>query len=93
MITIPYGKFLPRVKIICTQIDETITLLCIYLQSLIIDLDRSSGADNEEEENLKMAVMSFINAAIKSGAGQVCCFISTDPCDEQPSLCKYKKSW
>lgn len=39
-------------------------------QSLIVELDRSSGMDNEEEELVKTAIMSFINAAIKSGAGQ-----------------------
>lgn len=36
-----------------------------------MDLDRGSGAENEEEESLKIAVLSFINAAIKCGVGQV----------------------
>jgi len=43
------------------------------VQTLLIDLDRSTGR-YRDEVNLKTAVMSFINAVLSQGAGEV-----TDP--------------
>lgn len=51
--------------------------VCLYnkyfvsFQTLINDLDRTTG-QYREEFNLKIAIMSFINAALKYGAGAVC---------------------
>ena len=42
-----------------------------FFQTLINDLDRTTG-QYREEFNLKIAIMSFINAALKYGAGAVC---------------------
>lgn len=42
----------------------------MFLQTLLNDLDRSTGI-YKEEFNLKIAIMSFINAALKYGAGEV----------------------
>ena len=47
-----------------------LTLLGILLQTLINDLDRSTGA-YRDEVGLKTAIMSCINAMLKYGAGQV----------------------
>ena len=43
----------------------------VPFQTLINDLDRTTG-HYREEFNLKIAIMSFINAALKYGAGAVC---------------------
>ena len=48
----------------------TIFSIAFGLQRLVHDLDRSTGK-YREEVNLKTAVMSFINAVIKYGAGEV----------------------
>ena len=42
----------------------------LRLQTVINDLDRSTG-EYKDEVNLKTATMSFINAALKYGPGQV----------------------
>ena len=42
----------------------------VSFQTLINDLDRTTGY-HREEFNLKIAIMSFINAALKYGAGAV----------------------
>lgn len=42
----------------------------LSFQTLINDLDRTTG-QYREEFNLKIAIMSFINAALKYGAGAV----------------------
>ena len=42
----------------------------LHFQTLINDLDRSTGA-YRDEFNLKIAIMSFINAALRYGAGTV----------------------
>ena len=47
-----------------------LTLPDILLQTLINDLDRSTGA-YRDEVGLKTAIMSCINAMLKYGAGQV----------------------
>ena len=45
--------------------------LCnVCFQTLINDLDRTTG-HYREEFNMKIAIMSFINAALKYGAGAV----------------------
>lgn len=44
-----------------------------YWQSLINDLDRSTGI-YKEEVHLKTAIMLFINAALKYGPGKVSSF-------------------
>lgn len=41
-----------------------------FFQTLINDLDRTTGL-YRDEFNLKIAVMSFINAALRYGAGAV----------------------
>jgi hypothetical protein len=45
-------------------------IVCFFVQTLLNDLDRSTGI-YREEFNLKIAIMSFINAALKYGAGAV----------------------
>lgn len=45
-------------------------LLFFNLQSLINDLDRSTGR-YRDEVNLKTAIMSFINAVLSKGPGEV----------------------
>lgn len=44
--------------------------LCFLLQTLLNDLDRSTGR-YRDEVNLKTAIMSFINAVLSKGAGEV----------------------
>lgn len=44
------------------------SVLCV--QTLVNDLDRSTGR-YREEVNLKTAIMSFINAVLSKGAGEV----------------------
>ena len=46
-------------------------ILCHILQSLMNDLDCTTG-DHKDEVSLKTAIMSFINASLKYGPGQVC---------------------
>lgn len=56
------------------MLDHMLTLYNKYFvpfQTLINDLDRTTG-HYREEFNLKIAIMSFINAALKYGAGAVC---------------------
>lgn len=45
-------------------------ILPVALQTLINDLDRSTGR-YRDEVNLKTAIMSFINAVLSQGAGEV----------------------
>lgn len=40
------------------------------MQSLLSELDRSTGR-YRDEVNLKTAIMSFINAVLNAGAGEV----------------------
>lgn len=43
---------------------------CVCVQTLVTDLDRSTGR-YRDEVNLKTAIMSFINAVLSQGAGEV----------------------
>lgn len=45
-------------------------LLCFSIQTLLNELDRSLGR-YRDEVNLKTAIMSFINAVLNAGAGEV----------------------
>lgn len=45
-------------------------LLLLFSQSLVNELDRSTGR-YRDEVNSKTAIMSFINAVLSQGAGQV----------------------
>lgn len=48
----------------------TFQTVCVAPQTLINDLDRSTGR-YRDEVNLKTAIMSFINAVLSQGAGEV----------------------
>lgn len=45
-------------------------LCCFPIQTLLNELDRSLGR-YRDEVNLKTAIMSFINAVLNAGAGEV----------------------
>lgn len=47
-----------------------LTQLAVLFQSLLNELDRSMGR-YRDEVNLKTAIMSFINAVLNAGAGEV----------------------
>lgn len=47
-----------------------VTLTHVALQSLLNELDRSMGR-YRDEVNLKTAIMSFINAVLNAGTGEV----------------------
>lgn len=44
------------------------------MQTLLNELDKSTGR-YRDEVNLKTAIMSFINAVLNAGAGEVCMHI------------------
>lgn len=46
-------------------------LIVLFFQSLLNELDKSKGR-YRDEVNLKTAIMSFINAVLNAGAGEVC---------------------
>lgn len=50
-----------------------VTLIPVALQSLLNELDRSMGR-YRDEVNLKTAIMSFINAVLNAGTGEVSIF-------------------
>jgi len=45
---------------------------CFCLQTLINDLSCDIGEYCDDVISIKTAIMSFVNAALKYGAGQVC---------------------
>lgn len=48
----------------------SLTQFAVLFQSLLNELDRSMGR-YRDEVNLKTAIMSFINAVLNAGAGEV----------------------
>ena len=65
-----YYFFFCILKTILIYTKKSIEFYILCFQSLIVDLDRESG-DYKEEISIKTAIMSFINAALNYGPGQV----------------------
>lgn len=51
-------------------------IFSVFTQTLLNDLDKSTGR-YRDEVNLKTAIMSFINAVLSQGAGEVNATFST----------------
>lgn len=51
-------------------------IFSVFTQTLLNDLDKSTGR-YRDEVNLKTAIMSFINAVLSQGAGEVSATFST----------------
>lgn len=68
-----------------TMVEVVYCVFCV--QALVSDLDRSTGR-YRDEVNLKTSIMSFINAVLSKGAGEVrnsslsdaSCLLAVDPC-------------
>lgn len=50
-------------------------IFSVFMQTLLNDLDKSTGR-YKDEVNLKTAIMSFINAVLSQGAGEVSALLS-----------------
>lgn len=67
-------SYLPLYAEVQSILQETglcpLTQFAVLFQSLLNELDRSMGR-YRDEVNLKTAIMSFINAVLNAGAGEV----------------------
>ena len=69
MVQFFFENFLTNSNLVCCGYGKS-NYKNVSFQTLINDLDRTTGY-HREEFNLKIAIMSFINAALKYGAGAV----------------------